>query len=750
MPANTSVPALLERPCPFITFYSFKGGVGRSMAVINVASIIASRGFRVLIIDMDLEAPGISYLANQASSDEVSAQPGFIDYLTDAVERGPESDLWSEPAATSVGRYCARYELPEDSLRDKAASLHIMPAGRLDRDYPSRLEKLNLRELYCAGEGLALITAFKQAIQESKLFDYVFIDSRTGFSDESGICTRDLADYLMIVSGLNKQNVGGTTQFLAALRKATGGDRQFKVILSPVPNGEDALVDQRERAAEVAFEAGWGAPVRLELRIPYHPQLALTEEPHIFRRRSGYLFDAYHRIERHLLRMIGDTSDRFLNAAMTTMKAGQWSLTMTLLKSAESLSDHPDWVTPFALALASLDPVPASPDSLPVYKFVSANANAQLKRHLADTFGKRAVDLARERKNLDAAETLFKGAIDADPFSSVHSGDYAFFLNKERGDVEAAEILYKRALDIEPTQVNNLNNYAYFLQYVRKDLDAAEALYKRATDAGPDHPGSLGNYAYFLRVVRGDMDAAEILYKRAIDANPFHSSNLGTYAGFLQMVRKDMDTAEVFYKRALDAAPNDAVHIANYARFLHSERSDMDGAETYYKRAIEAAPSHPGILGNYANFLHTVRKDMGAAESIYRRALEVDPANADNLGNYAHLCITSGRPLEGLILVDRALAASNSDTPQVVELECQMYLYCCGAPERGNIALSRLKHLITIEHLDTGEWDFSGVIMQAEKMGHPEARWLPALAEVLAKRATASSLDAWDAWRVAS
>ena len=42
-----------------VTFYSFKGGTGRSMAVANVAWILASRGQRVLVIDWDLEAPGL-------------------------------------------------------------------------------------------------------------------------------------------------------------------------------------------------------------------------------------------------------------------------------------------------------------------------------------------------------------------------------------------------------------------------------------------------------------------------------------------------------------------------------------------------------------------------------------------------------------------------------------------------------------------------------------------------------------------
>ncbi len=41
------------------TFYSYKGGVGRSMALANVAALLARWGKKVLIVDWDLEAPGI-------------------------------------------------------------------------------------------------------------------------------------------------------------------------------------------------------------------------------------------------------------------------------------------------------------------------------------------------------------------------------------------------------------------------------------------------------------------------------------------------------------------------------------------------------------------------------------------------------------------------------------------------------------------------------------------------------------------
>ena len=51
-----------------ITFYSYKGGVGRSLLVANVATYLATLGKRVFAIDFDLEAPGLHYKFNSPRS----------------------------------------------------------------------------------------------------------------------------------------------------------------------------------------------------------------------------------------------------------------------------------------------------------------------------------------------------------------------------------------------------------------------------------------------------------------------------------------------------------------------------------------------------------------------------------------------------------------------------------------------------------------------------------------------------------
>ena|ERR1017187_4014396 len=68
-------------PFPYVfTFYSYKGGVGRSLAVMNVAYTLAGWGRHVLIVDMDLEAPGISGFLQRSNelAEPESAHPKDI------------------------------------------------------------------------------------------------------------------------------------------------------------------------------------------------------------------------------------------------------------------------------------------------------------------------------------------------------------------------------------------------------------------------------------------------------------------------------------------------------------------------------------------------------------------------------------------------------------------------------------------------------------------------------------------------
>src|SRR5262245_57150851 len=82
-----------------ITFYSYKGGTGRSMVLANVAWILASQGKRVLTVDWDLEAPGLHrYFHPFLVDKEISSSDGVVDFVIDfAVETMTPNGQDSQP-----------------------------------------------------------------------------------------------------------------------------------------------------------------------------------------------------------------------------------------------------------------------------------------------------------------------------------------------------------------------------------------------------------------------------------------------------------------------------------------------------------------------------------------------------------------------------------------------------------------------------------------------------------------------------
>src|ERR1700754_4924744 len=70
-----------------ITFYSYKGGVGRSLALTNIATRLLEFGRKVCLLDFDLEAPGL-HLKLSHLSDRIIIEKGIVDYVHDYINEG--------------------------------------------------------------------------------------------------------------------------------------------------------------------------------------------------------------------------------------------------------------------------------------------------------------------------------------------------------------------------------------------------------------------------------------------------------------------------------------------------------------------------------------------------------------------------------------------------------------------------------------------------------------------------------------
>ena len=64
-----------------VTFYSYKGGTGRTLLVANTALFLASAGSRVAVMDLDLEAPGLPYKFGLKTDENWDSGPGVVGHL---------------------------------------------------------------------------------------------------------------------------------------------------------------------------------------------------------------------------------------------------------------------------------------------------------------------------------------------------------------------------------------------------------------------------------------------------------------------------------------------------------------------------------------------------------------------------------------------------------------------------------------------------------------------------------------------
>ena len=317
----------------FVTFYSFKGGVGRTLALVNTACILAGRGRRVLMIDFDLEAPGLTMLAlRQLTSNNQLCPAGLVDLIHGFLTDPENSPILDKDNPFRYKEFLCSLNIPKHLIRLEGGKLDLIPCGRLDSHYEERFYQIDFAKLYAEGIGQPLFKYIKKLIKNSNLYDYIFIDSRTGFSDEVGISTRDLADHIIVITTLNRQNIEGTSRFLERLKDSNWQEGKIIFVLSPLPIGYEELRSERTRYAKRIIEDKIGINFDSKLYIPYHPRIALDEEPFLYNWTESDLFKSYESICSVIQELAEDTSLLWANRTLEAIQKGQIAKGINYLK----------------------------------------------------------------------------------------------------------------------------------------------------------------------------------------------------------------------------------------------------------------------------------------------------------------------------------------------------------------------------------------------------------------------------------
>ena len=267
------------------TFYSFKGGSGRTMALANVAALMAKWGRSVLVVDWDLEAPGLErfFAADNYEAYKLrSSNPGVID-LVSSFATQDELD-WRKCVISLSG------------------GVSLITAGREEGStYIRRAQKLNFANLFKRHNLGSYVEKLRTEWISS--YEFVLIDSRTGVTDIGGICTVHLPDVLVLFFTANDSSTEGAIDVVTRARKALERlpiDRG-NLLAVPIPSRDESRTEydramQWKRVLAEKFSSLYSEwlprPVTpLEavelLRIPYVPYWSFGEQLPVLKEGSG-------------------------------------------------------------------------------------------------------------------------------------------------------------------------------------------------------------------------------------------------------------------------------------------------------------------------------------------------------------------------------------------------------------------------------------------------------------------------------
>lgn len=306
-----------------VTFYSFKGGTGRTMALANAAWILAANGKRVLIADWDLESPGLHKFFKPFISPAISDQPGIVDFIrlyewkakelaeriaaagvSEGAGKRARPDAIAELTENLVGQV-GQYVVPiKWSFPEMGAIDFLAPGKQANGVYANALSALDWDTLYDDLGGAGFFDALRAQLKDS--YDYVLIDSRTGLSDIADICTLHLPDIVVDCFTLSAQGMEGGARIAGQIQR----NRERDITILPVPmridHSQRANVLAGLRAARSLFHglpAGMSQPERerywSEVQVPYLPAYSYEETLAAFGDRPGdrdALLPVYERI----------------------------------------------------------------------------------------------------------------------------------------------------------------------------------------------------------------------------------------------------------------------------------------------------------------------------------------------------------------------------------------------------------------------------------------------------------------------
>ncbi len=200
-----------------ISIHSFRGGTGKTNTTANIAYLLAGDGYRVAVVDTDIQSPGIHV---PFGLDKQNITYSLNDYL------------WGNCTIRK-----ASYSMKDGLKIQNGGELFLIPSS-VDTDDITRV----LHEGYDVN---MLNEGFQNAISELKL-DYLLIDTHPGLSDDTLIVIA-LSDLLIIILRPDHQDYQGTDITIEIARQLEIPKMALIVNKSPLKFSTDDIMKKVEK-----------------------------------------------------------------------------------------------------------------------------------------------------------------------------------------------------------------------------------------------------------------------------------------------------------------------------------------------------------------------------------------------------------------------------------------------------------------------------------------------------------------------
>lgn len=243
-----------KQDIPVITFYSYKGGMGRTTALVSYAMDLAiNKKKRVVIVDCDLEAPGYLNFFDLSEHNGLKSgkKNGVVEFISDAQFVTNRDSLDINDYLINVGNDNAN-KVAYNNL----SNIWLVPAGNLNesyenegydsvkssenrRNYLEGLSRINLANITTIVEDFQLLFS---KLKETVHPDIILLDSRTGFNDIFGTTAFILSSYVVGFFGFSRQTQPG---LMNLLNEYYNPSSQFKLslVFSILPPNMDQAED---------------------------------------------------------------------------------------------------------------------------------------------------------------------------------------------------------------------------------------------------------------------------------------------------------------------------------------------------------------------------------------------------------------------------------------------------------------------------------------------------------------------------